>query len=243
MAAPLITLSQACALSIAFNASRAIPDEAHGCFAELNTFLTVRWCRADGGPVDTPAVTRTLFGRIADFLRYHGTPLVHAYVRETGREKGEHVHAAIYVPHALWEWFKTKVTLWVAILLREPVSDAADVRPVNRWAGGLPGLVRYFIKEGTDEARERFDVAYQRNGLPVYGKRLSIGATLMSATREEAANVSHNVYPTARALAKREAVWANVVPFTPRQAVPPLVVWPPALIAAQRPLTRAPGGS
>ena len=190
IAAPLITLAQAVAVSEAFNVSRAIPDVAFGCFAELNTVLTVRCSRDDDHPVDSAALIRAFFSRVADFMRYHHAPLAYVYVRESGREKGDHLHVAIYVPDALADRFLAKVEAWLADLLEDhPVSDALDVRPVSRWAGGLPGLLRYFIKEGDDEARAAYDVEHLRNGLPVYGKRLSISSALKCAVRMRNANV------------------------------------------------------
>ncbi len=150
--------------------------------AEPNRFYTINWRDADDGKNDPAARIADILRRLAKFILRSGCPLVWLYARETGPVVGEHFHLAVYVPEERRAALTRQMRSWLAVQTGRRVAPRAlKVVPIEERAGGFDGLIRYFLKEGTDAVRQEFEVPednpkFARKGGIIWGKRVSVSA-------------------------------------------------------------------
>jgi len=186
--------SDAVSLSAGVNLERAVWYALTVGLA-LNRFTTVHWERA--GVADGAAATARFLKLMGDWIRSRGGVLAYVWVRETGPNKGEHVHLLIHLPPDLAPglkrrqrgWLKACGANWKAgVIYSRPIglslrhAEREDVG-VEGYEANLSEALDYVLKGGDAAMREGLGVRRSEPGGRLLGKRCGVSRNIGAAAR------------------------------------------------------------
>jgi hypothetical protein len=105
--------------------------------------------------------------------------MVWVYAQEVSEKKQLHWHWVVFIPRGLQETFRRLFRGW--IVQQIGTTGPLPRRAINYKRGWFGiGLLRYLLKEGTDEVRQEYWVpaSMERTGGIVEGKRIGISRSL-----------------------------------------------------------------
>jgi hypothetical protein len=157
----------------------------------LNRFVTIHW--QSGGGAAGPQATGRFLKFAGDWLRLRGVQITYAWVRETGRLKGEHVHIALHVPpehgpafgHQQRRWVKAAgAKCWRGVIQTRPVGSSAShafvgIRHGEAYSDHLAAAAEYFLKGADAGTAAALGLARDRETQgTLTGKRASTSANI-----------------------------------------------------------------
>ncbi len=142
---------------------------------------------------DARTATGAFLKRLGDAVRASGGRFAYLWVRETGAEKGEHVHILWHGP-AGFPAFGRRVRDWLKACGANRAKGVCLTRPVGRTLGGavtggdgyscnLLEVLDYVLKGADAAARESLDVRRHEPGGEIVGKRCGTPANIGRAAR------------------------------------------------------------
>lgn len=162
----------------------------------FNRFTTVHWQAA--GVDDALSATGAFLKKLGDAVRASGGRFAYLWVRETGAEKGEHVHI-LWHGSADLPVFRRRLRDWLKACGARRAKGVCVTRPVSRSLGGamsggddygvnLLEVLDYVLKGADAAARERLGVRRQEPGGEIVGKRCGTSANIGPAARRQHQN-------------------------------------------------------
>jgi hypothetical protein len=162
----------------------------------LNRHTTIHWER--GGVADPLAATTHFLGLVTAWARSRGAGFAYVWVRETGPDKGEHVHILLRVPPDLAEDFKRRQRGWLkacgaawrkGVVHSERIGFSlrhADQTGYSgeTYAANLGEVLDYILKGAGETARRRLGLRRRQFGGVVTGKRCGTSENIGRAARE-----------------------------------------------------------
>jgi len=149
-------------------------------------FVTLNWAHAPSrrlpDSIDRLGAVRECMQK---WLYRRRVPVVWLEVREHPRGDCDHAHWLVYVPRDHFSAFELAAARWVRQHADSFASSAVKVEPIY----DLWGVVRYLLKGGDQEVRERFNCSRFRKPSQgvVYGPRIRVSHSIGKSARQAAA--------------------------------------------------------
>lgn len=166
----------------------------------LNRFLTVHFDKA--GLANPVEATRRLLTLMRDWLRSKDSQLAALWVRESGPEKGEHVHILLSLPPDLVAAFNRRQRGWFKLIGAQRRRGAYLSLPIGRshklafnplssalYQQELTGVLDYMLKSASAKARTRFRIQRNEPGGILWGKRCGTTENIARTARGRAAGI------------------------------------------------------
>jgi len=161
----------------------------------LNRMLTIHFDAA--GIVHPVNAIGKLLKLMGDWLRCYNTQITAVWVRESGLEKGEHVHILLSVPPNKIEafnrrqrsWFKRLGASWrKGVYLSRPIGPhlrtAFNDLSADLYQQELSGALSYLLKGADDEAQKAEGLRRCEPGGEVSGKRCGTTENIGKTARD-----------------------------------------------------------
>lgn len=175
----------------------------------LNRFVTLHW--AAGGVTDDLAATARWLKLVGDWIRACGGRFAYVWVRETGPQKGAHVHILLHLPPDLAAGFNRRQRGWQTSSGARWKARVRYSRPIGRnlrhyalgevdgqsYEANLAETLDYVLKGGDDTARERLGIVRSEPGGVIVGKRCGVSQNIGPDARRK--GFGTNTRPHARA--------------------------------------------
>lgn len=160
-------------------------DRAIAAGLPFNRYITILWQRAGVDAANNATVTGAFIKRAADWLHHHGGRLAWAWVQESSRKNGAHVHILLHVPPALDPLFRVMPSRWVKAILPGPCPPGTVETQRVRGAQSvaiMPALYRanldrkldYMLKAAWPAVGALLGLARHGEASIVTGKRLGV---------------------------------------------------------------------
>ena len=182
----------------------------------LNRFVTLHW--AAGGVTDDLAATARWLKLAGDWIRSCGGRFAYIWIRESGPDKGAHVHILLHLPPALADGFDRRQRGWQTASGARLKAGVRYSRPIGRnlrhyalgeidgqsYEANLCETLDYVLKGADLAARERLGIRRKEPGGVIVGKRCSVSQNI----GPEARRVSFAI--STRTHAREELALLNV---------------------------------
>jgi hypothetical protein len=177
-------LSEATAFAVAFGLG-------------FNRFVTIHW--QSGRVTDDLAATAQWLKLAGDWIRSRGGQVAFIWIRETGPDKGAHVHILMHVPPDLAGGFDRRQRGWQQACGALWKAKVRRSRPIGRnllhycsgWIDGqaydvnLAEALDYVLKGADDPARQRLGIRHKEQGGDVVGKRCGVSQNIGPEARRK----------------------------------------------------------
>lgn len=161
----------------------------------LNRHTTIHWER--GGVADALAATTHFLGLVTAWARSRGAGFAYVWVRESGPDKGEHVHILLRVPPDLAEDFKRRQRGWLkacGAAWRKGVVHSERIGLSLRhadqtgysgetYAANLGEVLDYLLKGAGETARRKLGLRRREPGGVIEGKRCGVSNNIALSAR------------------------------------------------------------
>jgi hypothetical protein len=161
----------------------------------LNRHTTIHWQR--GGVREPLAATTRFLGLASAWARARGAGFAFVWVRETGPNKGEHVHILLRVPPDLADDFKRRQRGWLkacgaawrkGVVHSERIGFSlrhADQSGYSgeTYAANLGEVLDYILKGAGEIARHRLQLKRREPGGLIIGKRCGTSENIGASCR------------------------------------------------------------
>lgn len=171
-------------------------ERAEAAAQPFNRFITILWQRGGMDAAMNVRATGAFIKLAADWMRPRGHRLAWAWVQESSRKNGAHVHILLHVPPRLDPLFRVMPLRWVKGLL--PGRYAAGTIDTQRIAGAqciatAPALYRanidrklkYMLKGATAAVGANLGLVRLGEASTVIGKRLGVWQRPSSAGKRQ----------------------------------------------------------
>lgn len=156
----------------------------------LNRFVTLHW--ASGGVTDDLAALARWLKLAGDWIRSCGGRFAYIWVRETGPDKGAHVHILLHLPPDLAAGFDRRQRGWQTASGALWKAGVRYSRPIGRnlrhyamgeidgqsYEANLAETLDYVLKGADDAARERLGIRRKEPGGVIVGKRCAVSQNI-----------------------------------------------------------------
>jgi hypothetical protein len=156
----------------------------------LNRFVTIHW--ESGRVTDDLAATARWLKLTGDWIRSRGGQVAFIWVRETGPDKGAHVHILMHVPPDLADGFDRRQRGWQQACGALWKAKVRYSRPIGRnllhyssgWIDGqayevnLAETLDYVLKGADDAAHQSLGIRRKEPGGEVVGKRCGVSQNI-----------------------------------------------------------------
>jgi len=156
----------------------------------FNRFVTIHW--ESGRVTDDLAATARWLKLAGDWIRSRGGQFAFIWVRETGPDKGAHVHILMHVPPDLADSFDRRQRGWQQACGALWKAKVRYSRPIGRnllhyssgWIDGqaydlnLAETLDYVLKGADDAARQSLGIRRKEPGGEVVGKRCGVSQNI-----------------------------------------------------------------
>lgn len=161
----------------------------------LNRFVTIHWDAA--AVADDQAATARYLKLAGDWVRVRGGVFAFIWVRESGEQKGRHVHILMHLPPNLTLGFNRRQRGWLKACGAAWRAKVILTRPIGRslqhaLSGGadyqtnLLELLDYVLKGADQAARAVLGIVRQKDGGLIQGKRCGFSQNLGPRARQRA---------------------------------------------------------
>jgi hypothetical protein len=156
----------------------------------FNRFLTIHWAAA--GVSDDLAATARWLKLAGDWIRSCGGRFAYIWIRETGADKGAHVHILLHLPPDLAAGFNRRQRGWQTASGARWKARVRYSRPIGRnlrhyamgeidgqsYEANLAETLDYVLKGADDAARERLGIRRREHGGVIVGKRCGVSQNI-----------------------------------------------------------------
>ncbi len=164
----------------------------------LNRFVTLHW--AAGGVTDDLAALARWLKLAGDWIRSCGGRFAYIWIRESGPDKGAHVHILLHLPPELADGFDRRQRGWQTASGAEWKAGVRYSRPIGRnlrhyaigeiygqsYEANLAEALDYVLKGAERAAHERLGIRRKEPGGVIVGKRCSVSVNIGPAKRRSA---------------------------------------------------------
>ena len=156
----------------------------------FNRFATIHW--AAGGVTDDLAATARWLKLAGDWVRSCGGQFAYIWVRETGPDKGAHVHMMLHLPPDLAAGFDRRQRGWQTASGARWKARIRYSRPIGRnlrhyamgeidgqsYEANLAETLDYVLKGADDAARSLLGIVRSEPGGVIVGKRCGVSQNI-----------------------------------------------------------------
>ena len=156
----------------------------------LNRFVTLHW--AAGGVTDDLAAVARWLKLAGDWIRSCGGRFAYIWIRESGPDKGAHVHILLHLPPDLAAGFDRRQRGWQTASGARWKAGVRYSRPIGRnlrhyalgeidgqsYEANLGETLDYVLKGADLAARERLGIRRNEPGGVIVGKRCSVSQNI-----------------------------------------------------------------
>jgi hypothetical protein len=151
----------------------------------FNRFITLLFQKCGTDPAANGKAASAFIKLAADWLRPFGYPLAWAWVQESSRKNGAHVHMVMHVPPALDVLFRPMPTRWAkAIIAGRYKKGAVETQRIvgartiaddpAYYRANITRKLHYMLKAAPTPLADQYGLHLRNRRCRVIGKRLAV---------------------------------------------------------------------